>query len=192
MKQIIGLTLILGLMLLMTAAALASPIMPTTTNYAFYVTGSTFNGGDIDGYELSDNDGLGMGAIIPITPIFNAGIRFGSDDYSDHNFAIQASLLPQEDGYLYRADFNRLSSEGSIGHLGVYRNFEGSQLISLCGGGGLSFISMHDAPKNTYISMYVELQAQARFDEAFFGYTGITYDYHLGATTLEIGFGMTI
>jgi hypothetical protein len=192
MKKLACLIVFLLLMTLTAMAALASPIMPTIEKYAFYVTGNSFGGGDIDGYEIGKLHGLGMGAVIPINKVLSAGIRFGSDNYDDHNFALQASLFPKEDGYLYRLDFNRFGSDGSITHLGVYRDFPDDMSISLCGGGGLAFVSFSDAEKSTYISMFVELQARVSFSEGFFGYTGIAYDYHLGATTIEAGLGMNI
>jgi hypothetical protein len=193
MKKIFGLIVLLLLMVLMTTVALASPIIPNIESYAFYVTSNHFNGGDIDGYEIEKLHGLGMGAIIPITHILNVGIRFGSDNYDDKNFAIQASLFPNEDGYLYRLDFNRFGSEGSITHLGVYRDFPSDLTgISTCGGGGLAFVSISDAEKDIYVSMFVELQARVVFGEGFFGYAGVSYDYHLGATTMEAGLGMNI
>jgi hypothetical protein len=195
MKHIIRLTFVLTLMMLMASMAsvtLASPIMPVMDRYSFFVAASTFGGGDIEGWELEKHNGMGMGATIPINSYINGGIRFGSDDYSDHNFALQLSVLPKEDSYLYRVDFNRFGSDGSITHIGVYRDFPGDEMFSLCGGGGISFVSMKGAPEKPYISMFVELQGRVQFGDAFFGYSGISYDYHLGATSLEAGFGMTL
>jgi hypothetical protein len=192
MKQITSFTLFLLLLILAVSVTLASPIMPTTEQFAFYVTGESFGGGDIDGYKISKNHGLGMGASVPINSALNVGIRFGSNNYSDNNFALQANLFPKKDGYLYRLDINRCGSDGTITHVGIYRDFPDEQLFSLCGGGGASLVHISNASKNIYYSMFVELQARVKLSEGFFGYAGGSYDYHLGATTLEMGVGMTL
>jgi hypothetical protein len=191
-KSLIRLFLCSALIVLASSMALASPIITESGKFALYGAGNHFTGGDIDGNKLEDFNSGGMGFVVPIIKEISAGFQYGSANSSDDHYSLNGTLYAKD--YLFRLNFDKCGSDGSITHLGVYRDFEGTDIFHICMGGGLALVNISGDSKTTNnISMFAETQArlQAR-DGGLFGYAGVSYEYHLKAFNLEAGVGMCL
>jgi hypothetical protein len=191
MKRPTGLIICLLLLVTAPAVVFATPIATEREKYTFYFAANTFSGGDIDHNEIREYDSAGMGFIIPIIDKVNVGFKFGSSDYSSDHFAIEGSWFQKD--YIFRLNYSNCGDDGSLTHLGVYREGSINDFLSICGGGGASLISISDASQDTYLSLYVETQLRLQTEGGgVFGYVGASYEYHLNAFNVEIGIGMCL
>jgi hypothetical protein len=191
MKRLTGLLVCLLLLVMVSSTAFATPIATEPKKYTFYFAANSFSGGDIDHNEIREYDSAGMGLIVPISDKTNIGFKFGSSDYSSDHFAMEGSWF--EDNYIFRLNYSNCGDDGSLTHLGVYRDGSINDFLTFCGGGGASFVSISGVSQNAYLSLYIETQLRLQIkDGGIFGYVGASYEYHLKAFNAEIGIGMRL
>jgi hypothetical protein len=191
-KSLIRLFLCSALIVLASSMALASPIITESGKFALYGAGNHFTGGDIDGNKLEDFNSGGMGFVVPIIKEISAGFQYGSTSASDDHYSLNGTLFAKD--YLFRLNFDKCGSDGSITHLGVYRDFEAADIWHICMGGGMALINISGESKTTNnISMYADIQTRLQAsDGGPFGYLGASYEYHLNAFYLEVGVGICL
>jgi len=187
-------SIVITLIFLISFSTLASPISFEFDRVLLYGTYDAFGSGTIEESRMGSHKGFGIGFLIPVlSETANVGLEFSSTDYDDSYFEIQVSKS-YKDAYLMRLNHFNYGDDGTITHFGAY-NYQDSDMSATYYGGGLSMVcfdSDQNPGRSAYFSLYLEAQAQLRINENSFLYAGVLYDYHLGSTSFEVGFGSNL
>ncbi|HEX3073619.1 MAG TPA: hypothetical protein VHP30_08400, partial [Ignavibacteriales bacterium] len=140
MKALMRISICLVLILLTSAMTLATPLISEPGKFALYGAANYFTGGDINGKEIGNFSSGGMGFVIPIVKEISLGYKYGSNGSADNHYSLEGTLFTRE--YLFKLNFDKCGSEGSITHLGVFRDFDGTDFWHLCMGGGLALVNI--------------------------------------------------
>ncbi len=192
MKALYTCIVVIGLFMLISVSASASPVSGEFDKILFYGIYNDFNGGDIKGTEMEPFTGSGLGILVPLSSTGSIGLEYSSKDYDNLYYELQGTFLYQEE-YLLRFNFSKYGNDGTISHFGAYKNYPVNEMFQAYFGAGLSMVCFDDDkdPEDwAYFSLYVEAQGQMRITENTFLYGGALYDYHLNSASLEAGVGV--